>query len=266
MVKPVHKTVDEYVAVAVRVGTAGWAIPRDQRDAFPADGSVLERYAGRFSCVEINSSFYRPHRASTYARWASSVPESFRFSVKMPKEITHKRKLDDCVALLDAFVAETSELGTKLGVYVVQLAPSLAFDAAVAAAFFKSVRERYNGGLACEPRHATWCTDEASKVLKHYSVTRIGADPVLFQNARISDPNGGFAYYRWHGSPRTYYSSYEQERLIEFSRTVHHARATDVWCIFDNTAAGYAVENALVLSRLVSAERVGNPLRNVSEA
>ena len=73
----------------VRVGTAGWALPVAFRDQFPADGSHLARYASVFGAVEINSSFYRAHLRSTYSRWAASVPEDFRFSVKMPKTITH---------------------------------------------------------------------------------------------------------------------------------------------------------------------------------
>jgi uncharacterized protein YecE (DUF72 family) len=77
----------------IRVGTAGWSLRRDEGDA--AGGSRLERYARLFSCVEINSSFYRPHRPATYARWAAAVPAGFRFSLKVPKEITHVRRMID---------------------------------------------------------------------------------------------------------------------------------------------------------------------------
>ena len=61
-----------------RIGTAGWSIPRQHAAAFPAGGSHLERYAQRFNAVEINSSFYRPHRRATYERWAASVPTASR--------------------------------------------------------------------------------------------------------------------------------------------------------------------------------------------
>src|SRR5690349_12428290 len=69
----------------VRVGCAGWSLPKEHADRFPAEGSHLERYAACFPAVEINSSFYKPHRPTTYARWAASVPPDFRFSVKVPK-------------------------------------------------------------------------------------------------------------------------------------------------------------------------------------
>ena len=77
----------------ILIGTAGWSLPGAHFGLFPRDGSHLERYATRFSCVEINSSFYRPHRQETYARWAASVPENFRFAVKMPRTITHHARL-----------------------------------------------------------------------------------------------------------------------------------------------------------------------------
>lgn len=59
-------------AQIVRTGTAGWSIPAANREAFPGAGSILERYARKMNWVEINSSFYRPHRRETYERWAAS--------------------------------------------------------------------------------------------------------------------------------------------------------------------------------------------------
>src|SRR5690349_23923685 len=118
----------------VRVGTAGWSIPARFADAFPGTGSHLERYARRFDAAEINSSFYRPHRPETYARWAASVPDGFRFAVKVPREVTHRRRLAGAADVLDRFLGEAGALGEKLGPLLVQLPPSLAFDAATAEA------------------------------------------------------------------------------------------------------------------------------------
>ena len=152
-------------APTVYVGTAGWSLPREAQPHFPAEGTHLTRYAARFPAVEINSSFYRPHRPATYARWAESVPEDFRFSVKVPKAITHTARLADAEALLDAFLAEASALGAKLGCLLVQLPPSLAFDEETAGAFFRALRERYEGPVACEPRHPTWFDAPAEALL-----------------------------------------------------------------------------------------------------
>ena len=95
------------------VGTAGWSLPVAVQAAFPGEGTHLQRYARRFPVAEINSSFYRPHRPATYARWAALVPDGFRFAVKIPKSITHERKLVASTDLLDAFLAEAGALALE---------------------------------------------------------------------------------------------------------------------------------------------------------
>ncbi len=234
----------------MRVGTAGWAIPRDARERFGGDGSRLERYARRFRCVEINSTFYRPHRRSTYARWAASVPDEFRFALKVPKEITHARRFVDVVEPLEHFLAETAELGEKRGVLLVQLPPSFAYDAALAGTFFETFRARYDGLLACEPRHPTWFADDATDTLAHARIARVAADPAPVPAA--AEPGGwpGFIYYRLHGAPRTYYSAYDDAMLRAVAVRLRAATAP-AWCIFDNTALDAATANALDLMELL---------------
>src|ERR1700735_1146646 len=115
-------------SAAMRIGCAGWNVPKQHMAVFSAAGSHLHRYARQFNAVEINSSFYRPHRRSTYERWAASVPKDFRFSAKLPRAITHHARLADPEAALDVFAAEVLGLGEKLGPLLAQLPPSLAFD------------------------------------------------------------------------------------------------------------------------------------------
>jgi hypothetical protein len=114
------------------IGIAGWSVPSRYAAEMPQGGTHLERYARRLNAAEINSSFYRPHQRKTYERWARSVPAGFRFSVKVPKAITHERRLSDCGALLDRFVMEVTGLRDKLGVLLVQLPPKLKFEKRVA--------------------------------------------------------------------------------------------------------------------------------------
>ena len=234
----------------VRIGTAGWAMPKAYADRFPSAGSHLERYAQRFGAVEINSSFYRSHQPSTYARWAASVPEGFQFAVKVPKEITHTRRLTLTEPVpLDHFLAETSALGAKLGPWLVQLPPSLAFDTVTADAFFAALRERFAGNVACEPRHASWFTSEADALLNEYRIARVAADPALHPLAAQPGGWSGLVYYRLHGSPRTYYSAYALDFLDDLAKKLLRVAASGVpvWCIFDNTASGAATDNALSL-------------------
>ncbi len=242
----------------LRVGTAGWSVPLRDAAGFPAEGSSLERYAARFSCAEINSSFHRSHRPATYQRWAASVPADFRFSAKLPKTITHKLRLIDAEPLLQAFADEVEPLGDKLAIVLVQLPPSLAFDRGVADALFASLAERLPLQIACEPRHASWFEQDADALLASHRVARVAADPARVPGAAVSGGWRGLSYYRLHGSPIIYRSSYEPERLEAYARSIAADldKGRNIWCIFDNTASSAAVGNALDLQEMV-ASRTG---------
>lgn len=229
------------------IGTAGWAIPAQYRESFPANGTQLERYAERLAAVEINSSFYRSHQHKTYARWAASVPDRFRFSVKLPRTITQNKRLRDCDAELARFQEEIAGLGPKLGVVLMQLPPSLVFDADVARDFLARLRDM--AAIACEPRHASWFTPAADALLRKLHVMRVAADP---PRAPADGAPGGWtdrSYWRLHGSPKIYYSEYSEDALQALAPKL---REQD-WCVFDNTAAFAAPGNALRLATLTDA-------------
>ena len=239
------------------IGCAGWSLHKDAAAEFPEEGSHLERYAAVFPAVEINSSFYRPHQPSTYARWAASVPADFRFSVKLPKTISHEARLCGAGALLDRFAGEVNHLGGKLGCVLVQLPPKGIFDEAVARDFFPRLRERVGCMLALEGRHPTWFSEAATEVLREHGVTRVAADPPAGQpGPHVPTTDAG--YLRLHGTPRVYYSSYPPDFLREVERRIAemNAAGADCWCIFDNTAAFAAVPNAL---EVLKALRNGTP-------
>jgi uncharacterized protein YecE (DUF72 family) len=233
-----------------RIGTAGWAIPARTAGSFPREGSGLERYASRFDCAEINSSFHRPHRLATWQRWASSVPDDFLFSAKLPREITHERRLAGCSATLAQALADMAGLGDRLHILLVQLPPSLAFEPALAEAFFAELGAGWSRGIACEPRHPSWFERGADALLAHRRVARVAADPARVPAA--AEPGGwrGLAYYRLHGSPATYRSSYDDGRLEARAERLA-AGTAPTWCIFDNTAAAAATGDALKLKALL---------------
>ena len=241
----------------VLIGTAGWSIPPAVAAAFPGEGTHLERYARRFSAVEINSSFHRPHRIGTYRRWAAAVPPFFRFSVKLPKSITHRQRLVDVDDLLAAFSGKVAGLGDKLAVVLVQLPPSLSFDADTADAFFGALARRVGVSVACEPRHATWFGQAADACLVAHRVARVAADPVLAPGGERPGGWPGLRYHRLHGAPRTYYSSYDEAALREVAGDLRQEEepGTDRWCIFDHTAAGAATSNVLALDEMLARRR-----------
>ncbi len=233
------------------MGTAGWTIPRVNADAFQGSGSHLERYAGEMNCVEINSTFYRLPQVKTLARWAESTPERFRFSVKLSKTITHEKKLVRCGAELAAFYSSVQALGAKLGPTLVQLPPKLAFDAGTAHEFFTTLREIYGGSVVVEPRHASWFTAEVDRLLRGFEVARAMANPPA-GSASAAVPGGwkGLRYFRLHGSPRKYWSAYEEGSLREVAKAAQ-APGKETWVIFDNTAQGHALGNALTLKSML---------------
>lgn len=238
--------------MSVFVGCAGWSIPKEHAGRFPENGSHLERYAQRLSAVEINSSFYRPHQPATYARWAGSAPDGFRFAVKVPREITHTRRLQDPAEPLERFLSECAALGDKLGPLLVQLPPSLAFDRSIASAFFAALRYRFEGRVVCEPRHPSWFGGEAEQVLVDVHAARVAADPAPVPEA--AHPGGwrGLTYYRLHGSPRIYYSDYGADFLKTLAQALRaQAQTAETWCIFDNTALGAATANALSVTEAI---------------
>ncbi|TPK94769.1 DUF72 domain-containing protein [Mesorhizobium sp. B2-4-12] len=235
------------------IGTAGWGISTPYKDDFPQSGSRLERYATRLPIVEIDTSFYKPHRRETYERWARSVPGDFRFAVKTPKAVTHERRLVGCDDPLESFLEQVEGLGEKLSVLLVQLPPSLPFEADIAQGFFDLLRSRTEVRLTCEPRHPSWFDAEAEALLAACHVARVAADPASVPEAAVPGGWSGLAYFRWHGVPRVYYSDYDAESLDRISRQIDEAAASgaEVWCIFDNTAQGHALGNAIAVDEMI---------------
>ncbi|MBA6135039.1 MULTISPECIES: DUF72 domain-containing protein [Pseudomonas] len=236
----------------IHVGCAGWSLPRQYAAAFLQPGSHLQRYAARLGAVEINSSFYRPHLPATYARWACAVPADFRFAVKLPKHITHELQLECFEAALDAFLGQCQHLGDRLGCLLVQLPPSLAHDDGRDRRFFERLRQRHAGPVAVEPRHASW--QAAQSMLVDLHIAQVAASPSRF--GTDAQPAGwpGLVYWRLHGEPRIYRSEYSQQYLLQLAERLRrsHAAGAATWCVFDNTASGAALGNALVLEGCLS--------------
>ena len=216
----------------------------------PAGGSQLERYARALNAVEIKSSFYRAHALETYERWAGATPDGFGFSVKLPRTITYFARLKNCDAMLDRFISEVSGLGDKLGVLLVQLPPKLTFDEQIAGRFFDGLQARIAAPVALEPRNASWFAPDMDEWLAEHCVARVASDPARAPDA--GEPAGwnGLVYYRWHGLPRTYYSSYDDAALAALRHRLDESvdGGAETWCIFDNTASGAAFANARALA------------------
>ena len=234
----------------IRIGTAGWSLPGEWKDRFPEGESHLERYSGLLGACEINRTFKKMPRDATFERWAGTVPDAFRFSVKVHREISHDRRLQGTEEALASFLASVRHLGERLGPLLLQLPPSLDFDGDVAARFLEKLRERHDGPVALEARHASWFGAGAEELLRKWRVGRVAADPPRADADGSPGGHPDLAYFRLHGSPDTYYSAYRDGNGLETWAERVRAAAADageVWCIFDNTAAGEGTGDALAL-------------------
>jgi len=233
----------------VRVGTAGWRLPRELQPELPGPGTHLARYAGHLPATEINASFYRSQRHSLYAKWAAEVPPDFRFAVKMPRSLSHHQRLRGTDGL-DAFLGEVAGLGGRLGPLLLQLPPSLAFEPEAVDGFLAALRARHAGPVACEPRHASWFDGAADRLLAAHRVARVAADPPAAPGAEAPGGSDGLIYLRLHGRPRRFYSAYADTCLDGLAKRLPaHAAAAETWCVFNNTATSAGLANALSLQR-----------------
>ena len=240
-----------------RVGCAGWSIPRQHAQLFGEGESMLARYATRFDLAEVNSSFYRPHQQKTWERWASETPARFLFTAKLPQEISHERALRGCVACLERFLDQVEGLGSKLACLLLQLPRSRRLEPGVAGRFFEQARKRYAGGFAVEPRHASWFEPAADALLEKFEIARVAADPALSPAAARPGGHPALRYWRWHGSPRMYYSDYPEPALRALAAQVRERapRGAQRLVIFDNTAHAFATANAARLQELLARPR-----------
>jgi uncharacterized protein YecE (DUF72 family) len=230
----------------IRIGTAGWSLPSHVQRA----SSHLHHYSRTLCCVEVNSCFYRTHRAATWARWAVETPADFRFSLKAPKTITHEYKLHDTQPLLSNFLHQIQPLKEKAGPILFQFPPSFKFDLALVEDFLSLFRMLHEGEAAFEPRHETWFTTQANELLKSYQIARVMADPAAGASA-AGEPGGdeNLFYCRLHGQPRIYYSSYDENFLTALAAKVRDHR--NAWVIFDNTALSNAYRNAILFRAML---------------
>ncbi|MDX1931879.1 MAG: DUF72 domain-containing protein [Capsulimonadales bacterium] len=164
---------------SVRFGTMGWAYddwkgPFYARDA--RNDRLLEQYAAVFDAVEIDATFYGAPRKSTLTGWAAQVPESFRFSAKVPRAITHERQLVDAAeATLDFARLMRQGLGERLAALLLQLPPEFSADSRERLdRFIATVTAARNGGdtvpWVVEFRHASWQETDVVAALEEHGV------------------------------------------------------------------------------------------------
>lgn len=236
----------------IRIGTAGWTVPTHLSSRFEKDGTHLERYAKTFNAVEINSSFYHQHKPETYKRWAQCVPSDFKFSVKLNQIFTHDQRLNVNEAELTETLEGIRELDDKWSSLLVQLPPSLIYSPSLSDTFFSQIRQSYSGPIVLEPRHRSWI--KSIPLMKRFGISKVKADPEPVPIEDSEYQHQSVLYYRLHGSPDLYRSSYSYVtlRYLGLQMQSHLDSTHEIWCIFDNTALSHAMTNAFELNEIIS--------------
>ncbi len=193
-------------APAVFLGTQGWSYadwvgPMYEPQTRPE--SYLRRYAEEFATVEVDSTFYGTPEPARIARWRGCVPASFLFSLKLPREITHDRRLVGAHALVDEFFAVARGLGPHLGAVLVQLPPD--FGIAERAALERFV-PLLPGDVRCaiEFRDQAWLQHDLLDLLRAHGVALALSDGTFVPLQRMlelaAEPTADFSYVRWLGA------------------------------------------------------------------
>lgn len=235
------------------IGTSGWVYDHWRGDFYPTElpkSRWFTFYIARFSAVEINATFYRTFADSTYHKWRQQVSSDFRYVLKVPKLITHRKCLQDCEADIRAFVRSAGLLGDRLGMFLLQISPAVSYDLQrlkeTLLAFGDPAR------VAVEFRSKVWECEEVRSLLGELSAAWVNADS---PRMRLTDwVTGQRAYIRLHGRRRWYADNYSVEELREIAQLAQHIvakGAREVYIFFNNDFGGYAPRNALELIQML---------------
>lgn len=237
----------------IYIGTSGWHYQHWKGPFYPEglrSTGFLEHYAGSFSSAEINNSFYRLPEKKTLAGWRDAVPESFVFSVKASRYLTHMKKLKDPHEPLKRLLDRVSVLEDKLGPILFQLPPRWRLNPERLENFLEILPE--NNRYTFEFRDASWFDAEVYTLLTEYSVAFCIYD--LEGQTSPKEVTADFVYVRLHGPEGPYQGRYGTEKLSRwagaFSRWVKEGK--EVYCYFDNDEAGYAPQDALRLQQMMA--------------
>ncbi|AKJ65098.1 DUF72 domain-containing protein [Kiritimatiella glycovorans] len=228
------------------VGTSGWTYDHWQGIFYPDDlpkSRRFEFYASVFNAVEVNATFYRRFRDSTYEKWRDRVPEGFAYVMKAPRLITHRKYLRDCDDLIDEFRRSVHILGDRLGLILLQLPPKMPYEPDR----LGHVLERFDmpGRICVEFRHERWMRDEITQRLDEAGAVSCSVDsPDMRPSGLLT---GGKGYVRLHGRRSWYDDKYEEKELkeiAELARDYADRGAEEVYIFFNNDAHGYAPTEA----------------------
>lgn len=236
--------------MAIHIGTSGWSYDHWDGVLYPPGTPPAQRlahYVQAFDTVELNASFYRWPRPTSFASWRRRLPPGFLLSVKAPRGLTHAKRLYSPETWIERVAAGWHELGDKRGVLLVQLAPQQARDDARLEYFLSRLPHWIP--VAVELRHPSWQDDAVFGLLERH-----GAAYVVMSGAGlpcILRATASFVYVRLHGPDQDhlYGGSYSDQDMSWWADRIREwaGAGKDVWAYFNNDGGGNAVRNARTL-------------------
>lgn len=242
-------------------GTSGLLLPVANKSFYPLafqDKSRLNFYASLFSSIEINSSFYKIPLAATVRKWAMDVPEAFRFTFKLYKEVTHIKELNYNPLDLDKFMDSINQVEGKSGCLLIQFPASFKLrnlpklEELLSAIRLKDPHKNWK--ISIEFRHAEWYDEQVYEVLETHSCSLVIHDKGGYGSG-YRDTGTDWVYLRFHGPNGSYRGSYDEAFLAEYASYIKewmHEGKT-VYAYFNNTM-GEAINNLETLRMYVSSE------------
>jgi uncharacterized protein YecE (DUF72 family) len=239
----------------LHIGTSGWSY-KDWVGVFYPEKTkstdFLKHYAQHFPCTELNSSFYNIPQRRYVEKWMGETPDTFLFCPKIYRGVTHFRKLKNSEELLLGYWSRWEGFEHRLGPFLLQLPPSLAFNADTVEEFYQLLKSGPNLKYALEARHLSWFTDESLLLMNQYDISfAIGDSGKRFPYYEIVTSDTVFL--RFHGREILYATLYTEEEMWEFARKIYEWLVNDleVWVFFNNSMFGFAIQNARQLKGMV---------------
>lgn len=250
--------VSEFLSQKILIGTSGWDYGDWIGPFYISDEKKLSTYSQVFKTVEIDSTFYSFPSPNFIRGLSRTVPKDFKFSAKLPKEITHKKLLDIKKGSLEDLnkflhILTPLENEDKLGALLIQMPPKGKLEIYENfKSFISNIDvERYD--FVAEFRDKSWLDEEVFKLLRTYNVSFCIVDEPLLPP--VFEVTGRIAYVRWHGrgSRPWYYYEYREEELIEWIPRLKKiiANVDILYGYFNNHFRGFAPKNALQMLNLM---------------
>ena len=238
----------------VWIGTSNIVVPGSKKD-FPDEfqsTSRLTYYASLFNSLEINSSFYKVPRPQTFERWSSEVPDKFKFTVKLWKQVTHVKLLKFRSQDIDFFMKAANRLdNSKKGCLLVQFPPSITVDYLKKLETLLRRIDKNNPGRAwrtcIEFRHKSWYTADVYTLLSRFDAALVLHD-MPASKISVTKAPVVFVNLRFHGIKGDYRGGYTPEQLQRYAGKIKRwiKQGKDVYAYFNNTI-GDAFNNAQLL-------------------